>query len=151
MPHESPAPAALTDLDALLRGLSPRCHPRRYVFVTVPPGVALPERGVAICEVREAEGTTLVVDVARAHELGFAIAEPQACITLEVHSSLASVGLTAAVSRALAAAGIPCNVVAGYHHDHLFVPDARAAEAVTILGDLRPREGGQDLSAMPHP
>ena len=43
-------------------------------------------------------------------------------ITLDVHSSLESVGFLAAVSARLAAAGIPCNAVSAFHHDHLFVP-----------------------------
>ena len=45
---------------------------------------------------------------------------------LQVHSALDGVGLTAAVAGALAAAGIACNVIAAFHHDHLFVPAARA-------------------------
>jgi hypothetical protein len=59
-----------------------------------------------------------------------------AMITLQVHSALDAVGLTAAVSSALADAGIACNVVAGYHHDHLFVPYERGEEAVAILTAL---------------
>ena len=57
-------------------------------------------------------------------------------ITLRVHSSLSAVGLTAAVSTALSAAGVPCNVVAAFFHDHLFVPSGRAGEAIKILQDL---------------
>jgi hypothetical protein len=57
-------------------------------------------------------------------------------ITLQVHSALAAVGLTAVVSTALADAGISCNVVAGYHHDHLLVPLERVDEALTVLHGL---------------
>ena len=42
-------------------------------------------------------------------------------------------GLTAAVSTALAGAAISCNVLAGFHHDHLFVPADRADEALDVL------------------
>ena len=50
-----------------------------------------------------------------------------AWITLGVESPLTAVGLTAAVSTALAEAGIACNVVAAMRHDHVFVPFDRAA------------------------
>ena len=43
-------------------------------------------------------------------------------ITLTVHSSLKSVGLTAAVTSKLAEYEISANVVAAYYHDHIFVP-----------------------------
>jgi hypothetical protein len=58
-------------------------------------------------------------------------------ITLTVPSALDGVGLTAAVATALADAGIPCNVVAAFHHDHLFVPAAMAKRAVRVLLDLQ--------------
>ncbi len=59
-----------------------------------------------------------------------------AMITLKVRSRLDTVGLTAVVSSLLANAGISCNVVAGYFHDHLFVPVERAGEALELLGRL---------------
>ena len=54
-------------------------------------------------------------------------------ITLMVHSDLGGVGLTAAVSGALANAGIACNMVAAFHHDHAFVPAARGENAIRVL------------------
>lgn len=58
-------------------------------------------------------------------------------ITLQVHSALAAVGLTAAASAALTDAGISCNVLAGYHHDHLLVPLDRVEQALNRVA--RPR------------
>ena len=57
-------------------------------------------------------------------------------VTLRVHSALEAVGLTAAVATCLGAAGLSCNVVAGFHHDHLFVPHERGAECVELLREL---------------
>jgi hypothetical protein len=54
-----------------------------------------------------------------------------------VHSALDAAGLTAAVSTALADAGLSCNVIAGHHHDHLLVPAGRAQEVITVLSGLR--------------
>ena len=62
-------------------------------------------------------------------------------ITLGVTSSLQAVGLTAAVAGALAAAGIAANVVAAFHHDHVFVPADRAADVMACLAGLG-AEGG---------
>jgi uncharacterized protein len=56
--------------------------------------------------------------------------------TFDNNSSLQAVGLTAAVSGKLAAKGIPANVVAGFYHDHLFVPSDRAQEALAALREL---------------
>jgi hypothetical protein len=57
-------------------------------------------------------------------------------ITLTVHSSLAAVGLTAAFSARLAREGIGANVVAAFHHDHIFVPAADAERALAALKAL---------------
>jgi hypothetical protein len=54
-------------------------------------------------------------------------------ITLEIHSSLEAVGFLAAITARLAEAGMGVNPVSAFHHDHLFVPAERAAEALRIL------------------
>ena len=59
-----------------------------------------------------------------------------AWITLQIHSALDAVGLTAAISRRLTDEGISCNVVAGYHHDHLFVAVEDADRALRALSAL---------------
>ncbi len=59
-----------------------------------------------------------------------------AWITLKVNSALEAVGLTAAFSSALGDAGISCNVIAAYHHDHIFVPLQEAQKALEVLEHL---------------
>ncbi|WP_093840307.1 ACT domain-containing protein [Streptomyces aidingensis] len=130
MPGES-------DLRKLLSGMRPQLHPGRYVFATVPGGV--PPGVTPVVTVAEEEGLTLVVPAAQAEAAGLAHEYDAGWITLRVHSALAAVGLTAAVARRLADAGLSCNVVAGFHHDHLFVPYHRAAEAAALLEDLARR------------
>ena len=85
---------------------------------------------------RESEGLSVILPEADARELGWPILFSAAWITLTVYSDLQFVGLTAAVSSALADANISCNVVAGVHHDHLFVPAARGDEAMVVLKTL---------------
>lgn len=127
--------APIRDLERLLRELEPRLHPGIFVFATVPAGRPV-DPGDVVASVREDEGLSVVVAEAMAERLGLAPAMRCAWITLGVPSDLAAVGLTAAVAAALAGAGIPCNVVAGTAHDHLFVPIARAADAMAVLRAL---------------
>jgi hypothetical protein len=123
-----------TDLQRLLRDLRPELNPGRYVFTTAEGGV--PSGVSPVVTVAEQEGLTLVVPQAEADGAGMAYDYVAGWITLRVHSALAAVGLTAAVSRALADAGLSCNVVAGFHHDHLFVPYEDAEHAVEVLRRL---------------
>ncbi|AEN08194.1 hypothetical protein K373_01020 [Streptomyces sp. DvalAA-21] len=123
------------DLRTLLRGMRPELNPGRFVFTTLR-GVETPPGVTPVVTVVEPEGLTLVLPEAQAVESRLAYDFVAGWITLRVHSSLDAVGLTAAVSLALTDAGVSCNVVAGHHHDHLFVPYERAAEAVRVLEAL---------------
>jgi len=87
--------------------------------------------------VREAEGLTLVLPVEQAAAVGLSGTFRCRQITLRVQSALDAVGLTAAFATALGNEGISCNVVAGFHHDHLFVPVADAERAISALEALR--------------
>jgi hypothetical protein len=118
------------DLDRLLATMEPELQPGRYVFTTV---TEVPVDCDPVVLVREAEGTALVVEQAEADGLGLPYDYVAAMISLQVHSALDAVGLTAAVATVLAGAGMSCNVVAGYYHDHLFVPYEKGAEAVDLL------------------
>ena len=127
------------DLDRLLRSIQPVVRTGEYVFVSLPDVSDAP----ALAIVHEDEGVTHVVDRALADERGWTYDYVAVWITLRVHSSLAAVGLTAPLSRALADEGISCNVLAGRYHDHLLVPVERATEAVAALRRLA--EGGAPL------
>jgi hypothetical protein len=123
-----------TDLRALLAGMTPTLRPEVYVFCTLPPGATLPDGVVPFATIREDEGLTVISERGPGPEP--ADDDPFRAITLGVHSSLNAVGFIAAVSRALAEAGIPANVLAGYHHDHVLIPAACADLAMTILSEL---------------
>ncbi|MGW1072991.1 ACT domain-containing protein [Streptomyces sp. NPDC002537] len=125
------------DLRKLLTGMRPELNPGRYVFTAV---AGDPPAGLApVVTVVEPEGLTLVVRQEDADAAGLPYDYVAGWLTLRVHSALDAVGLTAAVAQELAAAGLSCNVVAGFHHDHLFVPHDRAAEALTLLENLAGR------------
>ncbi|WP_406430854.1 ACT domain-containing protein [Streptomyces sp. NBC_00631] len=127
--------AGETHLSALLSGMRPELHAGGYVFVSIP-GAAIPAGVAPVVTVAEEEGLTLVLRKEDADRLGLGYEYVAGWITLRVHSSLEAVGLTAAVSEVLTRAGLSCNVVAGFYHDHLFVPHDSAALAVRLLEDL---------------
>ena len=132
-----------TNLARLLQSMTPQLNPGQYVFCCVPANhdcSALQP----VASLRESEGLSLILarEIADAHSLSYDYVA--AWITLQVHSSLAAVGLTAAFCAALAQAGISCNVVAGFHHDHIFVPIERAERALSTLRAL-------SAASMPEP
>jgi len=101
-----------------------------YIAVQVPtPGLLAAAQAV----VKEGELTTIVLPVEAAQRAGQPVVVRLAWLTLTVHSSLEAIGLTAAVSARLTEKGIACNVLAGYHHDHLLVPLERVDDAVGAL------------------
>ncbi len=124
-----------TDLDRMLATLTVTRRPGRFTMVTLPATVPPPSIGADGVEaiMVEDEGTTVVATVERAEADGWPVGFVGAWLTLDVHSSLEAVGLTAAVAGALAAEGIAANMVAAYHHDHLLVPVDAADRAAAIL------------------
>ncbi|NWB10100.1 ACT domain-containing protein [Pseudomonas sp. D5002] len=127
--------AGETALATLLRSMSPQLNDGDYVFCTLADS-RIPEGCEVIGSFREQEGLTLIVERRQAERAGLAFDYVAAWITLNVHSALEAVGLTAAFATALGQAGISCNVIAGYYHDHLFVGRADAERAMTVLRQL---------------
>ncbi len=130
-------PRGETDLRTLLERMAPRLRDEAYVFCTVAPEQATALWLDAIAAFREDEGVTLVLPATAAEAAGLRFEGAWACITLTVHSSLTAIGFLAAISRRLADGGISLNPIAGYHHDHLFVPWAQRHAALTILASFR--------------
>lgn len=89
-----------------------------------------------IVAVTESEGLTLIIPKSKADEHEIEYESVFRCITLNVHSSLNAVGLTAAFSSKLAEYGISANVIAGYFHDHIFVQNELAEKAIAAINEL---------------
>jgi len=135
LPAESPAGSSpIRDIDTLLSGMKPKMRDGRYVFISVAPS----DTGSIPWEaaIREDEGMTLVVRQTDADLRELEYDYVAAWITLEVHSALDAVGLTAAVSTRLAAVGLSCNVIAGNYHDHLLVDYDDRHRAMQALENL---------------
>lgn len=123
-------------LQKMLQGLNPLLATDIYVFATTDqPDQLLIENSFAL--IQETEGYTVIVKQTLADQLDLAYDYLAAKITIQVHSSLEAVGLTAALATQLAKYGISCNVVAGFYHDHLFVDYKHGPKAVKVLLGLR--------------
>ncbi len=124
-----------TDLAKMLATLRVQRRPEPVTMVTVSEPVAVGDGIFAV--VAEDEGTTVIATAAEAERRGWASDFLASWLTIEVHSSLDAVGLTAAMSKVLTQHQIPCNVVAGFYHDHLLVPVDQADQAIDALESLR--------------
>lgn len=125
-----------TCLNTLLANLSPVLAEKRYVFVTLPETLSPAVYEQALCIFRETEGTTFILDADLADKHGYAYDGYYRQIICKVHSSLDAVGMTAAISTLLAENGISANVVAAYYHDHIFVQEHKAEQAVALMQEL---------------
>ena len=126
-----------TDLRAMLQSISVSVRPDRYTVLTLSKDEKRPQVGHGVAAVmEESEGITVVATVQRARHEGWPEDFVAAWLTIDVHSSLEAVGLTAAFSRALGRAGIACNIIAAFHHDHILVPHDKSEAAVEVIEAL---------------
>jgi uncharacterized protein len=84
----------------------------------------------------ESEGMTIIISKTKADENKLSYESVFNKITLEIHSSLEAVGLTAAFAKQLTQHNISANVIAGYYHDHIFVPKEKVNLAIEALEKL---------------
>lgn len=120
------------NLTVLLRGMEPVLHDAPYGFAVWNGGVL---QFTPFATVAEDEGLSVVADLAALQGAGL-MSEAWARISLTIHSDLSAVGLTAAFASALAAVGVSANVIAGFHHDHIFVAWDQRHVAMGALQEL---------------
>ena len=125
------------DLRTLLRHMKPEMREGVFVFCSLPGGKDIPAALAPVLIFRESEGTALIVRREEAERAGLPYQFASRLITLTVHSSLEAIGFLAAITARLADAGISVNAVSAFHHDHLFVPEQRASEALRLLLDMQ--------------
>jgi hypothetical protein len=132
----------ITDLKLLISSMKPNLIEGEFVYCTMPAS-ALADyihlRPIGVFQ--EKEGMTLILPIEAARQAGLPAEPAMRMITLDVHSSLEAVGLTAAFATALGNEGISANVIAAYYHDHIFVP---AADAERAMAALKALSAGQD-------
>lgn len=124
------------NLNNILKNLNPLLNEGKYVYCTVDNIDEIPFSKILFL-FKEAESITVILEKEDAEALNLNFSYVASWITLEVHSSLSAVGLTAKFSQALSDAGISCNVVAAYFHDHIFVDEKDATKAIEVLNGLK--------------
>ena len=131
-------PETVYETREMLAEMNPLLGEDEFVFcATSDPALAARAQSSALGWFKEEGEMSLILERRAARALGFSADLPMRRIALMVNSALDGVGLTAAVSSTLAAAGIPCNMVAACRHDHVFVPSAVAERALAILAALQ--------------
>jgi hypothetical protein len=125
-----------TDLAVLLRSMKPVLHdePYGYAVASGQPDPMVVEHAFAV--IREAEGTTFVATQSQLKNAGLNTPDVWARISLDIHSSLSAVGLTAAFATKLGSKNISANVIAGYYQDHIFVQWDRRHDALRALQEF---------------
>lgn len=129
------------DLRQLLTTMQPTLLEGSWAFVSIPHGKPVPPGLTPLSTCREPEGLSLLLSEADLAKSGLSHAFFCRGISLHVNSSLYAVGFLSAVSEVLARASMSINIVSAYHRDYIFVPAARADEAVTLLKKLATDSG----------
>ena len=126
-----------TNLKKLIASMAPSLSDTEYVFGLVATAdyeqiARLQPRGTF----HEKEGVTVILEKEKADECNITYSGVFKCITLNVHSSLDAVGLTAVVATTLTESNISANVIAAYYHDHVFIKSDDADRALVALNEL---------------
>ncbi|CAD7931296.1 unnamed protein product [Amoebophrya sp. A25] len=122
----------------LVQSLKPVLNPGTYVFGSLSPAeVSKIPREDTACEFKEKEGVAIVMEKEKAKKHGIKVSPFEASwIQLDTYSAVEACGLTSVFSRALTQGGVSCNIIAGFHHDHLFVAKEDTVKAMNILHGL---------------
>lgn len=125
-----------TDLAKLIKCMNPEMDATQYIFVCFNQKNVNLESLNYWAMIQEKEGITYIMTTNEAKKKRIQAESIFKKITLNVHSSLEAVGFTAVVATELAHHNISTNVVAGYYHDYIFVPEKKAEEAFERLKQL---------------
>ena len=135
-------PTGIRKLDKLLKAMNPVLNPQIFVFISVSNKADIQQIENFQGCYKESEGMTFILEKTIADQQGLIYSGTWRAITISIHSDLEAVGFTAKIAKALAQAAIPCNVIAAYYHDHIYVPSGQADKAMKVLADLQKEYSG---------
>ena len=128
--------AGILELNTLLKSMNPELKQGEYIFCCLAGNLADYVHLNPLASYVEEEGLTLILNADTADKAGITYEAKYNLITLNVHSSLEAVWLTAAVSAKLTEHNISANVVAAFYHDHIFIQTYKAQAAMKALGEI---------------
>ena len=123
------------NLQEVLNSMQLSCDEVEYGFATTNSSGEISVSDV-LGTFKESEGLTILATKQYLEDRGLSYEGPFAKLTVEVHTSLELVGLTAVLASKLAEKGISANVFAAYYHDHIFVQYEARKEAVAALSSF---------------
>ena len=123
------------NLEEVLKSIKVSCDDVEYGFATVK------DNNFSLKEIlgifQEDEGLTLIATKQYFEKNNILYDGPFAKLTIENHTSLDLVGLTATLSTELAKNEISANVIAAYFHDHIFIQYNLRQRAIEIINSLK--------------
>jgi hypothetical protein len=125
-----------TNLQEVLNSMQVSCDEIEYGFATTDKNANISVADV-LGTFQESEGLTILATKQYLEESGLNYEGPFAKLTVEVHTSLELVGLTAVLASKLAEKAISANVFAAYYHDHIFVQYEAREEAIATLSSIK--------------
>jgi len=125
-----------TNLSEVLKSLQISCDNIQYGFgMTKSDSIEL--NNEILGTFKEIEGLTVIAQKEYLEKNNIQHEGAYAKLTIEVHTSLELVGLTAVLAKQLGENNISANVVAGYFHDHIFVQYNVHEKAIAALNLLK--------------
>lgn len=124
-----------TNLQKILRSVRPLHNEGDYVFCEINK-LSVIDPVKIIMLIKEQKGYTVIVQKETADQQKLDYSFVAAWISVLSNTSIEAIGFTATFSKALADNNISCNVVAGYHTDHLFVNKKDIFKVIEILNKI---------------
>jgi hypothetical protein len=126
----------ITDLQQTLSSIKVVCDDVQYGFASIPDSFGIDSEKV-LATFHENGRLAVIAPKSYLDPKGIDSEGPYAKLTIDVHTSLELVGLTAVMAAKLAEHGISANVVAAFYHDHVFVQYKLREKAASLLEDLK--------------